>query len=71
MESNLGYLEYEMCSLLSVTPKQLGVLREENPLGLAYLERSFIYRRQQEYEANKKQQDEMKRKSRRKRPLGR
>lgn len=43
-----------MCSLLGVTPKQLGALREEDPVGVLFLERSFIHRRVKENEAREK-----------------
>ena len=43
-----------MCSLLKVTPKQLGKLRKDDSTGLAFLERSFIYRKKMEYEARHK-----------------
>lgn len=65
MESNLGYLEYEMCSLLSVTPKQLGELREKDSKGLAFLEYSFIHRKKKEYDEWKKREAERKSKARR------
>jgi hypothetical protein len=58
VESNLGYLEYEMCSLLNVTPKQLGRLREDDPTGLAFMERSFIHRKVVEHEMYEKQKKE-------------
>ena len=62
MESNVGYLEYEMCSFLHVTPKQLGDLREKDPTGLTFLERTFIHRKNEENKAWKKRQAESKRK---------
>ena len=56
-----------MCLLLNVTPKQLGELREKDPVGITFMERTYLYRREKENEAYKKQQAEAKRKSRRKR----
>ncbi len=46
-----------MCSLLRVTPKQLGKLREKDSTGLAFLERSFIHRKKLEYEAHHKNEE--------------
>ena len=49
-----------MCSFLNKTPKQLGKLRETDPTGINFLERSYIWRKQQEYEQYKKQEKEAK-----------
>jgi len=65
VESNLGYLEYEMCTLLNTTPKGLGELRTKDPLGVAFLERTYIHRRKKEYEDYKKRERESKAKTKR------
>jgi hypothetical protein len=70
VESNLGFLEYEMCTLFQTTPKGLGELRDKDPLGLMFIEKTFVYRKQKEYEEYKKREQEAKRKSRSKRPRG-
>ena len=49
-----------MCSFLNVTPKQLGRLRDDDPNGINFLERSYIWRKQQEYEQYKKREKEAK-----------
>jgi len=54
-------LEFEICKLLHVTPKQLGTLRYEDPVGISFLERSLVYRWKQRVD----QQKEIERKSKR------
>ena len=63
MESNLGYLEFEMCSLLGVTPKQLGEFREKDPIGIIFLENHYIYRKVEEHKAIEKSNKTSQRKS--------
>lgn len=65
MESNLGYIEFEMCKFLGITPKELGKRRKYDPTGVYFLELSMIYRWNKEAEHIKKQNDEMKRKQHR------
>ena len=59
MESNLGFLEYEICGFLHITPKELGKKRLEDPSGIAFIERLMIHKWEKEAEAR----DEAKRKS--------
>lgn len=54
MESNLGYLEYELCGFLNKTPRQVGELRKEDPTGVAFLERFMIHKWNKEAEAREK-----------------
>jgi hypothetical protein len=63
VESNVGYLEYEMCALLGKTPNELGHLRIKDPLGMVFLERHLLYRLEKEHEYRKKQEQEAKRRS--------
>jgi hypothetical protein len=65
VESNLGYVEFEMCKFLRITPKELGKRRKNDPAGMYFLESSMIHRWNKEAEHIKKQNDEMKRKQRR------
>ena len=48
VESNIGFLEYEMCQFLRVTPRQLGKLRHDDPAGISFLEQHFIHRKKEE-----------------------
>ena len=52
-----------MCLLLNVTPKQLGKLRDNDPVGMTFMERTYLYRREKENEAYKKQEAEAKRRA--------
>ena len=54
-----------MCLLLNVTPKQLGKLRDEDSVGITFMERTYLHRKEKEHEAYKKQEAEAKRKSHR------
>ena len=54
-----------MCLLLNVTPKKLGEFREKDPTGIAFMERTYLYRREKENEAYKKQEAESKRRAHR------
>jgi len=59
VESNLGYLEFEMCKFLKVTPKELGKRRYNDPAGVYFLESSMINRWNKEAEVYRKQKSEM------------
>ena len=54
VESNLGYLEYELCGFLHLTPRELGKRREEDQSGVAFLEREMIHKWEKEAEARDK-----------------
>ena len=64
MESNLGFMEYELCKEWKLTPKELGEKRRNDPEGVAFLELSMIHRWKKEEEARK----EAERKARAKKP---
>jgi len=57
--SGLGYLEFELCKLFQVTPKELGQQRVKDPTGMAYMERTLIHR----WETEVKARDEAERKA--------
>lgn len=60
MESNLGYLEYELCKFFNVTPKGLGSLREKDPNGVAFVEAHMIHRwnvESREYDKQKRESE--------------
>jgi hypothetical protein len=65
VESNLGYLEFELCNMLHITPKELGVKRQQDPLGIMFLERHFIHRWNEKVKAMKKQESELKKRKHR------
>lgn len=54
VSSGIGQLEFELCSLLHKTPREIGELRRNDPLGVRFLEECIIWRKKQEYEALKK-----------------
>jgi hypothetical protein len=51
VESNLGYLEYELCKYFNVTPKGLGDLRAKDPNGVYFVESHMIHRWNEEAKA--------------------
>lgn len=53
--------------MLGLTPKELGDKRERDPIGVAFLERTIIYRMNKKAEAHEKQRKEMERAKHRKR----
>ena len=59
MESNLGYLEFEVCKLLGITPKELGRKRKDDPGGVYFLESSMIHKWNKEAESYRKQKAEL------------
>ena len=59
MNSGVGYLEFELCKLFQVTPKELGQQRAKDPMGMAYMERTLIHR----WEVEVKAKDEAERKA--------
>ena len=63
MESNIGFLEFELCKFFRNTPKQLGKLREEDPLGISFLELSMIKKWNQTAKEQEKREMESKRKA--------
>jgi hypothetical protein len=62
VESNIGYLEYEICKFLRITPKELGRKRIEDPAGVYFLELAMIDRWNKEAEHIKRQNAEIERK---------
>lgn len=54
-----------MCTRLGVTPKQLGQLRKEDPIGVYVLEQRIIYDNQKEREMIEEQQRKQKQRGRR------
>ena len=52
-----------MCLLLNVTPKQLGKLRDEDSMGILFMEKTYLHRKEKEHEAYKKQEAEAKRRA--------
>lgn len=67
VESNLGYLEAELCKIFHVTPRGLGKLREEDPIGVEMMERHLIY----VWNEKAKKQKEMEKKAKRAKSRGR
>lgn len=53
VQSNIGFLEYEVCQFLHVTPMQLGALRKKDPAGIRFIEQHYIYRRKEEEKHHK------------------
>jgi hypothetical protein len=62
VESSLGYIEYEICQFLHLTPKELGKKRKYDPTGIQFLELHMAHRWNKEAEERKKLDQEMKRK---------
>jgi len=60
VSNGLGYIEFELCKLLRVTPKELGEKRRRDPDGLRFLELSMMDRWNKEYEAHKKAESKSK-----------
>jgi len=54
VSSGVGHLEAELCKFFSVTPRQLGDLRKDDPLGVAFIERHLIYKAEQIAKESKK-----------------
>jgi len=67
VESNLGYLEFELCKEWGLTPKELGEKRKHDPEGVSFLERTMIYRWEQQHKAHKEAERKSKAKSHRRR----
>jgi len=64
VESGLASMEYRLCELLHKTPSEIGEIRRERPLDIIFLERHILW----EAEERHKQQKELERKSKIKKP---
>lgn len=60
VNSGLGQLEFELCKLLGKTPREIGELREKDPLGIKFLEECILWRKKKELEALKKAEQKAK-----------
>lgn len=61
MNSGLGHLEYEICSLLNITPKKLGQLRISEPDSINFFQMYLLNKWEIESKNAEKQKKEMER----------
>lgn len=63
----MGVIEYRICEFLKKTPSEIGEIRRDRPLDIAFIERAMIH----EYKEKEKAYKEASRKAKSKKGKGR